>query len=206
MAFHDVRLPVDVERGAQGGPRFKTTILTLTSGHERRNIDWQGSRGEWDVGYGVTSREALVAVRDFFYARRGRAHSFRFKDWSDFEIGDVSAGAPQTIGVGDGLEHDFQAVKTYQSGSETHQREVTKLVAGTVKVYLDGSLQSGGYSVDLLTGVVSFVSAPGEGVLVGLACEFDVPVRFDTDALDINMELFSAGSVPNIPVVEVRGE
>lgn len=34
--------------------------------------------------------------------------------------------------------------------------------------------------------------------------EFDVPVRFDTDAIQTSVASFQAGDVPNVPVVEVR--
>ena len=36
-----------------------------------------------------------------------------------------------------------------------------------------------------------------------LGCE-DVPVRFDIDRIDINMKAFNAGSVPSVPLVEVK--
>ncbi len=51
--FHEVRMPIDVERGAVGGPGFKTRVLPLESGFEQRNIDWSDTRGEWDLSYGL---------------------------------------------------------------------------------------------------------------------------------------------------------
>ena len=47
-------------------------------------------------------------------------------------------------------------------------------------------------------------SAPGNGVKVTAGFEFDVPVRFDTDFLDIDYSNFEAGSIPDIPIIEVR--
>jgi len=205
MAFHDVRLAEDVERGAQGGPRFKTTILVFGGGLEKRNIDWATTRGEWDIGYGIESKEAFTDVIDFFYARQGRAHSFRFKDWSDYEVG--STGVPVTFAVGDTSTTIFQAQKRYSSGGIDFDRDLTKIVSGTVEVYVNAVLQTdpGDYSIDLLTGLITFVSAPA-AVDIGLVCEFDVPVRFNTDGLDINVEVWNVGSIPQIPIVEVKGE
>ena len=80
MAFHDVRLDEDIERAAVGGPSFKTSVLQLSSGFEKRNIDWQRARGIWDISYGVDTKTNLEAVVAAFYARQGRAHTFRFKD------------------------------------------------------------------------------------------------------------------------------
>ncbi|MBV9701574.1 MAG: DUF2460 domain-containing protein, partial [Methylobacteriaceae bacterium] len=34
--------------------------------------------------------------------------------------------------------------------------------------------------------------------------QYDVPVRFDTDQLTINMSHFQAGQIQSIPVVEIR--
>ena len=34
--------------------------------------------------------------------------------------------------------------------------------------------------------------------------EFDVPVRFDSDKLEISLQGFRHGAIPSIPIVEVR--
>lgn len=205
MAFHDVRLPVDVERGAQGGPGFKTTVMILGGGFEKRNIEWSRARGSWDIGYGIDKKSAYVTVKDFFYARQGRAHSFRFKDWSDFEIG--TPGNPVVFAIGDSSTTIFQLKKRYSSGGVNYDRIIEKPIASTVEIYVNSVLQTvtTHYTIDASTGLITFVSAPG-AVNIAAACEFDVPVRFDTDKLDINVEHFDAGMIPQIPVVEVRGE
>ena len=42
----------------------------------------------------------------------------------------------------------------------------------------------------------------------GVALEFDIPVRFDTDMMEINAAMFSTttklSSWPNVPIVEIR--
>jgi uncharacterized protein (TIGR02217 family) len=206
MAFHDDQLPTDVERGALGGPRFKTTVLEMVSGEEKRNIDWSKTRGQWDVGYGIQKSSDLQDVIDFFYARQGRAHSFRFKDWADFTIGDAVTPTPQSIGTGDNIEVDFQIFKRYSSGGTDFDRAITKPINASTDVYLGGVLQGGGYTLDGLTGIITFAAAPGGAVDVAVVAEFDVPVRFDLDALDVNVAIFDSAAAPNIPVIEVKGE
>ncbi|MGA8989026.1 MAG: DUF2460 domain-containing protein, partial [Rhodoplanes sp.] len=33
---------------------------------------------------------------------------------------------------------------------------------------------------------------------------FDVPVRFDTDYLEVDLTAFAAGAIPKIPLIEIR--
>jgi uncharacterized protein (TIGR02217 family) len=73
-----------------------------------------------------------------------------------------------------------------------------------VRVALDGAEQAGGWSVDAATGIVSFDVAPAPGVAVTAGFEFDVPVRFDADRLEVSVSGFEAGEVPSVPVVEIR--
>ena len=196
--FHDVRFPPEIAYGASGGPEYQTAVVATFAGFERRNIDWSRARGRWNVGTGIRQRDHVAEVIAFFRARFGRAYGFRFKDWSDFE-----AAEPQLLGVGDGETAAFQLLKLY--GAEPHRvdRRITRPVEGSVVVYLDG-LEASGWSVDHATGVVSFGSAPADGVEVSATFEFDVPVRFDTDVMDVSIETFEMGQWSQIPLVELR--
>jgi uncharacterized protein (TIGR02217 family) len=53
-----------------------------------------------------------------------------------------------------------------------------------------------------VTFLAGHVPAAGQTVTAGF--EFDVPVRFDTDRLEISLSGFQHGAIPNIPIVEVR--
>jgi len=209
MAFHEVRFPAGISRGASGGPERRTEIVTLGSGFEERNQRWADSRRRYDAGYGVRGTDDLYAVIAFFEERRGQLHGFRWKDWSDYKscapLEQISA-TDQVIGAGDGAETDFQLVKIYGGDFAPWTREIKKPVAGTIKIALDGAAQAEGsdYTLDATTGIVSFTSAPGNGVEITAGFEFDVPARFDTGRLAVNLEMFSHGDIPNIPIVELR--
>ena len=211
MAFHDTRLPVDIERGAQGGPRFKTTVMVLGGGLEKRNIDWATTRGEWDIGYGIDDKDAFSTVLTFFYTRQGRAHSFRFKDWADFAISD------QLMFTTDGSTSTFQMFKRYSSGGINYDRDITKPIASGWVVTVNAVSQTVVYNtspsasqvaINTLTGVVTLGSthAATSSQAVKLTGEFDVPVRFANDSIDITVEHFDAGNIPQIPIIEVKGE
>jgi len=207
MAFHNVRLPVDVERGAVGGPQFKTTVLTLNSGKEKRNIDWARARGIWDISYGMDTKANHEAVVAFFYARRGRGHSFRFKDWTDFEIGVDATDTEQEIGIGDAVVTKFQAVRRYTS-SVNFDREVTRLVASnpTPRVFVNNVEQTitTHYTIDVETGIITFVTAPPDTESVGLIAEFDVPVRFEQDNLQLSADRDDLFNVQAINIIELK--
>ena len=89
-------------------------------------------------------------------------------------------------------------------GSQSWVRNIAKPVAGSVAVALNGTPQASGWSVDTTTGVISFTIAPGSGVAITAGFEFDVPVRFDTDALDVTLDLERLGSITSIPLLEIR--
>jgi uncharacterized protein (TIGR02217 family) len=205
-SFHNVRLPVNVERGAKGGPGFKTTITPLSSGFEQRNIEWSRTRGKWDISYGVDTITDLEAVIAFFHTRFGRAYGFRFKDWTDFKIGNASTSTIQPIATADGILSEFQAVRRYSDGTFVYNRPITRLVSGTYSVYLNGGLQTETthYTIDVDTGVITFVSTPSASDIIGLIAEFDVPVRFDQDDLDITAFLEDAGEIGSIDIIEIR--
>jgi uncharacterized protein (TIGR02217 family) len=207
MAFHEVRFPDNISRGARGGPERRTQIVELASGDEERNASWANSRRRYDVAYGIRRADDLAAVVAFFEARNGRLHGFRFKDWGDHKscLPSASQGPiDQAIGTGDGTTTAFQLVKHYASGSQTWVRTITKPVAGTVRTALGGVEQPSGWSVDTTTGIVTFNTAPSSGVAITAGFKFDVPVRFDTDALDVTLDLDRLGSIASIPLLEIR--
>ena len=61
-----------------------------------------------------------------------------------------------------------------------------------------------GWTVDTTTGSVTFATAPGAGVPITAGFEFDVPVRFDTDMLDVTLDIERLGSITSIPLLEIR--
>ncbi len=290
MAFHSTRLPVDIERGALGGPGFKTTVTPLGSGKEQRNIDWARTRAEFDVGYGLMDQDSVLLeatidnLLSFFYTREGKAHSFLFKDWSDFKIGDwenpttdnqsvatggtsitltastisftatdtiadsgndlekflaadyieisgsasnngtflVSTTSAGTITVPSGIVNEGAGAsvtitllretdlifKRYSDGGIDYDRPITHLVSGRVVVLKDNVVQteSTHYTVSLTTGLITWTAGnwPAVGVDIQVALEFDIPMRFDTDKLKLNLLMFRRGSWQNIPLVEEK--
>lgn len=207
MVFHEIRFPDNISRGARGGPERRTQVVELASGDEERNAAWANSRRRYEVAYGIRRADDLAAVVAFFEARNGRLYGFRYKDWADYKSNLPStptAATDQQIGTGTGSLKTFQLVKRYTSGAQTWTRTIAKPVTGTVRVALGTVEQMSGWTLDTTTGVVTFTTAPGSGVIVRSGFEFDVPVRFDTDMLDVTLDIERLGSITSIPLIEVR--
>jgi uncharacterized protein (TIGR02217 family) len=205
MTFHDVRFPLDIALGAHGGPGRLTDIVTLASGAEERNARWANSRRRYNAGYGVKSHADMQAVLAFFEERRGRFHSFRWRDALDFSSGGTPSPTPtdQALGTGDGTTKSFQLRKRYGASFDPYPRPITKPVAGSVRIAVAGTELTTGWSVDTLTGLVTFVEAPISGAALTAGFLFDVAVRFDTDTLDVELTSFNAADATAIPLIEV---
>ena len=206
--FHEIRFPLGVSLGSRGGPRRRTDIVTLASGREQRNARWAHSLRRYDAGLGVRTLDALHAVIAFFEERRGRLYGFRFRDRTDWRSGPPSrepTPLDQRIGTGDGTARNFPLVKAYGSSFAPYSRAIAKPVGGTVRVAVNGIEQAVGasFNCDPATGIVSFTAAPPAGAVITAGFAFDVPVRFDTDELDIDLSTFDAGGIPQIPLIEI---
>ncbi|MBO9574506.1 MAG: DUF2460 domain-containing protein [Sphingobium sp.] len=206
QAFDDVSFPLDIGRRAQVAPAFSTRVIESVSGHEQRSTQWADARMSFDAGPGVRSEADVAALIGFFRARRGAARGFRFRDPFDHvsgEFGAQPAADDQAIGLGDGARTSFRLVKAYGVGGEAQLRFITRPVAGTIRVALDGVAQPDGWS-HVGRGEIAFDVAPEVGVLVSAGFVFEVPVRFAEDRLEIDRETFAAGVVPSVPLVEIR--
>ncbi|GHD06529.1 TIGR02217 family protein [Tianweitania populi] len=205
--FHDVLFPAAVSFGATGGPERRVEIVQMTSGREQRNARLRHSRRHYDAGTGVRSLSDLYEIMDFFEARRGSLHGFRFRDPFDMKScrpDATIAARDQRIGTGDGVARVFQLAKTYGVGEDAYVRPIRKVLTSSVRVAVAGAeLAPNRFAVDAATGLVTLMQAPVEGAAVTAGFEFHVPVRFDTERIAISLTAFKAGQIPSIPLIEV---
>lgn len=210
-AFHEILFPLDIALKSAGGPERRTDIVVLGSGREERNTRWAHSRRRYDAGYGAKTLEALSQVVEFFEERRGRLHGFRWRDRLDHSSavpGAAVSPADQVIGMGDGATAAFQLVKTYGGLHAPYQRPIAKPVPGSVRVAVaEVEVEEGvAFTSDPANGTIAFLPGhvPAMDAAVTASFLFDVPVRFDTDYLEVDLSAFAAGAIPKIPLVEIK--
>jgi uncharacterized protein (TIGR02217 family) len=181
--FHDVRFPLPLEVGAQGGPSYSTSIVTTLAGFEQRNANWSRPRYKWTATVPYGDIDAFNELLDFFHARSGQLYAFRFQDPADY----TATGEALIL---DPLISKYRLAKTYSSGGVGLVRYITRPVSGSVTF-------SGGGTLDYTTGIITGGAA---GTWSG---QFDVPVRFATDDFTLTLEQVDVGTAA-IDLIEVR--
>jgi len=207
QAVDEVYFPLALALDTRVAPEFSTAIIVTASGFERRNSLWGNALLRFDVGPGVRSDTDIGTLIAFFRARRGAARGFLLTDPTDFSsagMTGVPGATDQVIGGGDGTTSAFQLVKSYgASGDDAQVRPITRPQAASLLVAVNGVAVGSGWTLGT-GGVVSFAVAPAAGAVVTAGFLFDVPVRFESDSLQITGATFAAGEAPSVPVVEIR--
>jgi uncharacterized protein (TIGR02217 family) len=191
-AFDDVLFPLALGREAEVAPEVSTAIVTSAGGRENRNAEWAEARMRYDVGPGVRSETDIAALIGFFRARMGPARGFRLRDPFD------ASGDDEVLGVGDGVEARFQLVRRYGE----IVRRITRPVRGSVRVAVDGLATEDFTLGD--GGMLTLDAAPTAGAVVTASFDFDVPVRFAEDRLNVSRATYLAGAAASVPLIEVR--
>jgi uncharacterized protein (TIGR02217 family) len=220
VSFHDIQMPTVFSSGSLFGAGFNTKLVELRNGQGTATQFWPNGRRRFNIGRNIAAiadsaaqARALTTLFTFYLARGGRANTFRFKDWLDYattSTGMTGGTNPAVTAIDQTLvalsATQFQMVKRYTSGPTTIVRALTMLVSGTVLVSVNDVTQSSGFTVDLISGVVTFTAAPAGTVKGG--CQFDVHARFGEGAdraFQVGVELANIGSIGEIDVNEELG-
>ena len=209
------RFPDELAHWAEGGANFNTSIVSLLSGFEQRNINWAFSRGIWNI-----TEQALVLPANerllvqFFNIVLGKAYGFRFKDFRDYQ--DWGGGVFTPVSTAPTIL--FQMAKSYNVGSglSANVRPIKKPIVApsggqAFVMYYNGSPISSGsgagqYTLDATTGLVTMgAGSDTDYTKYTWIGEFDVPCRFDTDSIAVWREP-QGGFMEwkTIPIVEIR--
>lgn len=183
--------------GWQGGPAFKTTIVTMRNGRERRNAEQEFARHSFSAPFRNIKAEAYMGIKQMHLVCRGMLRAFKFKDQLDHSaVGEV-------FGEGDGVTKTFQLRKVSVISGVSYVRNTYVIRPGGA--YRVAGV-SAAHTVDLDRGTVTFTVAPANHSVLSGDWEFDVWVRFAQDDLPFSLDnrnskdVFINGSVNLIEV------
>lgn len=118
MSYLNITFQQCAGYGWQGGPTFKTQVVPMASGRERRNAQIDQPQYAFQAPYQNIKREAYQGVKDLFAVCRGMLHCFKFRDELDYV-----ADAWQ-FGTGDGIATVFQLGKVVAVGPLSYKTDV----------------------------------------------------------------------------------
>lgn len=200
--FVEARFFDEVTPGTSFGPRRRVLIIEDTSGATERLAPWTEGRITGVIQEQTRSPALLRAFMTLFHARKARATGFRLRDLTDFQL------TNELIGVGDGATAVFQITKTYVDTGGTEVKPITKPVAAGNSLTVGGLPQTDGvdYTLDTTTGQLTFTTIPPALQDIRITITYDIPVRLDTDQLELVISGFDVGSLRDLSFVEIRPE
>lgn len=197
MSFVDVLFPKQYGFDSNAGPSWKVEIVETANKREKRNLVYQDGRRIYNLSYTSRTKAVMEEINAFHSAMHGPWKSFRFWDFTDHELNN------EVVAVGDGATTEFQVIKTYTAGAASHERTINKIVSGLVVTVNDVVTA---HSIDLLTGIITFGSAPADGAVIKVTGEFHVAVRFVEDRLTWNADAPNLFTPESLTLIEVIGE
>jgi uncharacterized protein (TIGR02217 family) len=196
--FDEILFPMSYGVGTQGGPKYQNRVISSDSGAEQRVQMWANGRLTYTISYTadpnntINSVDSFNTLIKFFRGRRGRMRGFRFRDWSDY----IATMEPLVYNVA-----GIQLIKTYNDSINPEVRNITKpSLGGPFTFYRNGVAES--CTLDDTTGIVTAFTGSGSDTYAWSGT-FDVPVRFDVDALNFTQDSVGCYILNSIPVVEL---
>jgi uncharacterized protein (TIGR02217 family) len=187
-------------------PTFQTRIQRAASGRELRALDypyplWQFTlvfdllRDNPTAGY-----DELRTLMGFFMLCRGAYGAFLFRDPSDDRV------AGQQIGIGNASTTVFQLQRamgaTLPGGGFQEPIVAPNVVTA---VYLDGITQSpASYSIDSTTGLITFETAPGSGLIITADFSYYFRCRFIDDSYAFENFMYQLWQLKKLTFISVR--
>ncbi|ARO24737.1 hypothetical protein TAL182_CH02991 [Rhizobium sp. TAL182] len=187
--------------GYTSGPEFLTAITSVSGGFERRNARRANPRWRFDFSIAELDDDQIRQMLDFYMGRRGPLYSWLLKDPWNHQLVD------EMILTAAGGETTAQIIKRYDIGGNPYSRTIRYIASGTLKVFVDGSEDTGATQTNGLITLSGALSA-GEVVTVGSEAsptEYYFPVRFRNDFAGLQMSSQSAnyGSIQSFDAQEV---
>lgn len=188
MAHINERLLECVSYGTVYGSGYRTDVVALQSGYEKRTALWSIPRGQFSIIYNLLKEEDHASVLAAFHVCNGRLHTFRLKDETDFSV------VKSPIGAGTGSTKTYKLSRRFSFAGQNKDIPVSLPVVGSVVVYEGSSIVPA--TVDYENATVTLSAAPG--AVISWSGEFDKRVRFDEDDIAFTFETRAGGVHPRL--------
>jgi uncharacterized protein (TIGR02217 family) len=187
-------------------PTFQTRIQRAVSGRELRALDYPYPLWQFTLVFDflrddpAAGFDELRTLMGFFMLCQGAFSAFLFQDPSDDRV------SGQQIGTGDTLKTAFQLQRTMGTtlpGGGFLEPIVAPNVVSAV--YFNGIVQDpAGYSVDPMTGLVTFNIAPGSGLIITADYSYYFRCRFIDDSYAFENFMFRLWQLRKLTFISVR--
>lgn len=199
--FYEINFSESISMQSKYYIEYDTNINKSKNAREQRISNRDTPLLYYNINTGIKTRDEIDAIVKLFRLVKGRAIGFRFKDWLDYKVNN------QNIAIGDGNTKTFQLIKSYTSIVNndfiTYIRTITKPVKSTVNIFVNGINYNDNITVNYTNGTITFNQPVQENDIISANFEFDVPVRFDNDVLEITMKNTNSGEINNIKLIEI---
>jgi uncharacterized protein (TIGR02217 family) len=187
-------------------PTFQTRIQRAVSGRELRALDYPYPLWQFTLVFDflrdnpAAGLDELRTLMGFFMLCQGAFGTFLFQDPSDDRV------SGQQIGTGDTLRTVFQLQRTMgetlPGGGFLEPIPAPNVVSA---VYFNGIIQDpAGYSVDSMTGLVTFNTAPGSGLIITDDYSYYFRCRFVDDSYAFENFMFRLWQLKKLTFISVR--
>jgi uncharacterized protein (TIGR02217 family) len=187
-------------------PTFQTRIQRAASGRELRALDYPYPLWQFalvydflrdDPGAGYDELRTLIG---FFMLCQGAFRTFLFHDPSDYQV------TGQQIGVGNASVNVFQ-LQREMGGTLPGGGFFEPVVAPNVvhALYFNGITQNPAtYNVDPDSGLVTFGSPPGSGLIITADFTYYFRCRFTDDKYDFENFMYRLWQLKKLTFISVR--
>jgi uncharacterized protein (TIGR02217 family) len=197
--FYEINFPNSIAFNSINSIYFDTNLVKSKNGTEQRSGNRDYPLLHFKVFNTFKNKKEIDQILTLFRMVRGKLNGFRLRDWLDYRVEN------QIMGVGDGESKIFQMKKAYQIGGYITVRDIVKPVQDTVNVFINQvNCNSLIQSIDYARGLVSFLEPPSENEMITFECEFDVPVRFKSDELNVVLIGKDSYEINNLELVEIE--
>lgn len=189
---------------------YRTTVVRSSNGRTERNSHWAYPLHVFGLPLNNRTQSELEQIVEYFHAAGGAGNTFDFLDTSEDRtcaLDTDPATDDVTLGTATASQTDFQLIKAYTAGGRTQLRKITRPIASSVLVAVDGTPKTvtTDYTIEA-GGIIRFNSGLTGGEVVTAGCRFYITVAFASDDVDIVIHNYGDGFIGDavVELVEVR--